>query len=275
MSIVALAGVVGLVGACVLSALRPGARARPPGIRHIPWAARPTGGPGRGHGRGAHWATARELSALRVSVRSGHRLVVGTVVGRSGRRGWSGRLGWRQIGPRGLLAVEAGQSLAVVGPTQSGKTTALAVPAILGWDGPVLAASVKSDLLVHTVAWRRTRGPTWVLDPAGATGAPSMVWSPLRAAASWPGARRMAAALVESAQGDGTTADGEFWYAMAAKTLAPLLLAASVSGGSMTDVLRWVDTQEVAEVSEILERAGAQEALQAARAGWLRGRAPT
>jgi type IV secretion system protein VirD4 len=38
----------------------------------------------------------------------------------------------------------------------------------------------------------------------------------------------------------------------------------------MADVIRWVDTQETVEVAELLEAAGVAEALQAARASWLR-----
>ena len=38
----------------------------------------------------------------------------------------------------------------------------------------------------------------------------------------------------------------------------------------MADVVRWVDTQEVDEVRDLLEAAGRREALQAARATWLR-----
>ena len=180
-----------------------------------------------------------------------------------------GRRGWATT----VIAAERGQSVAVVGPTQSGKTTALALPAILGWPGPVLATSVKTDLVRDTLAWRSRRGLVWCFDPSGATGLASSTWSPLGSAASWAGARRVAADLTEVARGPGTTADGEFWYATAAKLLAPLLFAAAASGRSMLDVVRWVDTQEVAEVADILEgatRPGAEQALQAARATWLR-----
>jgi type IV secretion system protein VirD4 len=169
-----------------------------------------------------------------------------------------------------VVAAERGQSVAVIGPTQSGKTTALAVPAILGWAGPVLATSVKTDLVRDTLAWRRRRGTVWCFDPGRATSLPPAAWSPLGTAGTWAGARRVAADLTEVARGPGTTADGEFWYATAAKLLAPLLLAAAVSGSTMADVVRWVDTQEVAEVADILESAGVPEALQAARASWLR-----
>jgi type IV secretion system protein VirD4 len=125
------------------------------------------------------------------------RLVLGKVAGprRAGRR---------------MLAAEPTQSLAVIGPTQSGKTTALAVPAILGWAGPVVAASVKTDLLRDTLAWRRDQGHVWIFDPTGSTGLGSDRWSPLRAARTWSGARRAAADLVAVARGVGTTPDGEF-----------------------------------------------------------------
>ena len=48
---------------------------------------------------------------------------------------------------RKLVATERAQSVVVFGPTQSHKTSGLAVPAILGWEGPVIAASVKTDLI--------------------------------------------------------------------------------------------------------------------------------
>jgi type IV secretion system protein VirD4 len=169
-----------------------------------------------------------------------------------------------------LVAAEPAQSVVVVGPTQSGKTTALAVPAILGWEGPVVAASVKSDLLRHTRRHRNERGSIWCIDPTGATGERESTWSPLTACGQWAGARRMADDLADTAKSDGTTADGEFWYATAAKLLAPLLFAAARGGRPMGDVLRWVDTQEAGEVSLILEHAGVGEALDAARASWCR-----
>jgi type IV secretion system protein VirD4 len=169
-----------------------------------------------------------------------------------------------------VLAAEPAQSLAVIGPTQSGKTTGLAVPAILGWSGPVLAASVKTDLVRDTLDWRRRRGSVWCFDPIGTTGLPRSSWSPVSSAHTWSRARRTAADLTDVARGEGTSADGEFWYATAAKLLAPLLFAAAKGGHTMHDVVRWVDTQETEEVFEILHASGVPEALQAARATWLR-----
>lgn len=179
--------------------------------------------------------------------------------------GCMGRGRWRR-----RIATEPAHSLAVIGPTQSGKTTCLAVPAILEWEGPVLAASVKTDLVRDTLDWRSQCGRVWCFDPAGTTGLPRSSWSPLIEARTWAGARRAAADLTELTRTDGTSADGEFWYATAAKLLAPLLFAAAAAGGSMHDVVRWVETQDTDEVSGILYAAGVPEALQAARATWLR-----
>jgi type IV secretion system protein VirD4 len=212
---------------------------------------------GRGARRGARWARGRDLRALLVGPDTPPpgRLVLGALPGRARPR---------------AVAAETAQSLVVVGPTQSGKTTCLAVPAILGWRGPVVAASVKSDLLRNTLGPCARRGRVWCIDPTGCTGLPAATWSPLRASREWRGACRAAAELCEAAKGDGTTADGEFWYATAGKLLAPLFLAAALDGRTMADVVRWVDTQEVAEVAGILERAAPAEALDAARASWCR-----
>ena len=46
----------------------------------------------------------------------------------------------------------------VLGPTQSGKTTGLAIPALLEWEGPVVATSVKGDLVASTRGFRALHG---------------------------------------------------------------------------------------------------------------------
>ncbi|HEX9530376.1 MAG TPA: type IV secretory system conjugative DNA transfer family protein [Acidimicrobiales bacterium] len=199
--------------------------------------------------RAGRWATVRDLRPLVVRRAAPGRVVLG-------RHG------------RGLVAGEAGHSVLVVGPTQTYKTSGLVVPALLEWEGPVLAASVKSDLARVTAGWRERRGRAWVFDPTATTGLPAARWSPLGEAANWAGAQRMAAWLCES--GRSAMEDGDFWYATAQKLLAPLLLAASVGARTMADVVRWVDEQEVAEVAGILDEAGEEDALRAAEATWRR-----
>ncbi len=221
--------------------------------------------PGRRPGsprRGARWARRGDLRALRVRAEPAPpgRLLLGVLPG-----GVAGGLG-----PAAAIAAEPGQSLVVVGPTQSGKTTSLAVPAILSWPGPVLAASVKTDLMRDTHAARARRGRVWRIDPTGCTGVAGDEWSPLGGCGDWRQACAVSTDLCQAAKADGTTGDGEFWYSTAAKLLAPLFYAAALDRRTMADVVRWVDTQEVGEVAAVLEQSGAPEALDAARATWCR-----
>lgn len=211
-----------------------------------------------GDGASARWARTRDVGPLLVRRPMPGRLVLGT----AGRR---------------LVAAERGHSVLVVGPTQSQKTTGLAIPAVLEWSGPVLAASVKTDLAGSTMAHRARQGTVWVFDPARSTAMAAASWSPLSATSTWSGARRVAHSLTQAARpAAGSLTDADFWYAAAAKLLAPLLLAAACSGRSMADVVRWVDEQEQRQVTHALMGGGlcakvdAAWALQAARATWAR-----
>src|SRR5580658_6900195 len=251
-------GVVVFVGASAVLAsawfvTRPSRASGPgrpagPALLHRPWRRR---GPGGGHD-GARWAHRGDLRTLVVRAPTAGRLTLG-------------------VACRRLVAVDAGHSLLVVGPTQSFKTTGLAVPALLEWQGPVVAASVKGDLVHATQAWRRGQGNVWIYDPTGSTDLPTARWSPLAAVTTWSAARRVADGLIEAGRtSPGALTDGDFWYATSAKLLAPLLLAASCSGRTMADVVRWVDEQEADEVVDALDRAGQWQALQALRATWGR-----
>jgi type IV secretion system protein VirD4 len=201
----------------------------------------------------AAWATSRDLRTLRVSEPTRGRLTLGKARGK-------------------LLAAEARQSVIVIGPSQSGKTTGLAIPAILEWDGPVIATSVKSDLLRDTITARLDAGDVWAYDPTGTSGhrGPPSTWSPLAGCSTWQGAQRTASWLVEAGRSDGGLQEADFWNATAAKLLGPLLFAAATSHRTMSDVLRWVDTQEEQEVRFELEVTGVLEAVNAAEASWRR-----
>lgn len=194
----------------------------------------------------ARWAKPRDLKPLIVRRPQPGRLTLGTV----GRR---------------LIATEAQHSVAVIGPAGTGKTTGFAIPALLEWDGPVIATSVKGDLLEHTINHRRSIGDTYVFDPVTSTAEPTAGWSPLHTSADWQGALRMAAWLASTARAGerGGLQDSDFWYAVAQKLLAPLLYAAARSGATMADVLRWVDLQDEHEPLQALHHAGSVDALQA------------
>jgi type IV secretion system protein VirD4 len=202
---------------------------------------------------GARWASARSLRDLHV-----RRPETGRVV-----------LGRHQ---RHLVAAERSQSVLVVAPSQSGKTTALAVPAILEWRGPVIALSVKTDLLRNTLALRSSLGRAAVFDPTGGTGLNlTSSWTPLLGCRDWGRARRVASSLADgAAPNKRSIADGDFWYAAAAKLLAPLLFAAANAGLTMDAVIEWLDTQEHSAVEAILLGVNCAEALNAMEANWSR-----
>ena len=196
----------------------------------------------------ARWANRRDLGPLRVQRPEPGRLTLG----HSGRA---------------LLAAEERQSVIVFAPTQSHKTTGLVVPALLEWKGPVLATSVKTDLLADTVAHRQTLGEVMIFDPALVTGMEPARATPLWGAGTWRGAMRVAHWLASAAKtGSGGLEDADFWYAAAEKLLAPLLFAAASTGRTMESVVRWLDEGPDANdalIEELLSDAGEPAAKRA------------
>jgi type IV secretion system protein VirD4 len=185
----------------------------------------------------SRWAGGRELHGLTVPRPVPRRLVLGRAGGR-------------------LLAAEPGHSVAVVGATQTMKTTGFCVPAILEWDGPVLATSVKSDLLHDTWRARAARGRVWVYDPSGAVrGVARSGWTPLAACRTWRGAQQTADVLATAGGTPRNLENGDFWVQSAKKLLAPILFAAASSGATMADVMRWINTQEPDELQAALAEA--------------------
>lgn len=206
---------------------------------------------------GARWAARRDLRDLRIKGKLSGRVILG-------RHG------------RSPIAGEERASVVVFGPTTTSlKTTGLAIPAVLEWDGPVVATSVKSDLLLSTLTHRRQLGEAMVFDPTGVTGVASVKATPLSGCGSWRGAKLVAHRLVRSARSSGSTGleDGDFWYSAAAKLLEPLLFAAASSGGEMADVIRWLNdaAETEPEVTERLRAAPeSEDALSAWAANWSR-----
>jgi type IV secretion system protein VirD4 len=208
--------------------------------------------------RGSRWARGGDLRALRV------------------RRPRPGRLTLGRVGG-GLVATEERHSAIVIAPTQSYKTVGLGVPAILEWQGPVLAASVKTDLLHNTRPARQRAGEVMVFDPVATTGVDRASWTPLIDCATWGGARRTAERLAQAgAPSARALEEADFWSKAGAKFLAPLLFAGALDQRTMVDVMRWIDVEptgqtEVTDVLTASERAPEREraaALAAAEAVW-------
>ena len=191
-------------------------------------------------GDGARWVRTPELRPLRSLSRSrrGGRLVLGRHGGR-------------------LLHAEHRHALVAFGPPQSGKSAGIAVPALLEWDGPAVASSIKTDLLSATIARRRALGEVFVFDPFGLSGVRAHTWSPLEGAHTWDGALEVAWRLASAGELDRRSVEGgDFWAVAAEQRLAPLLYAAAVSGAGMDSVVRWIHGQGIRELDQALLCAG-------------------
>jgi type IV secretion system protein VirD4 len=207
----------------------------------------------RGGSHGARWAGAGELRALHGGARAG-RLALGRCRGR-------------------LLHAEQRHALVAFGPPQSGKSAGLAVPALLEWDGPAVASSIKTDLLACTEARRRALGPVFVFDPFALSASASHTWSPLRGAATWDGALEVAWRLAAAGELDQKGVEGgDFWAIAAEQRLAPLLYTAARTDAGMGAVVRWTYGQGSREldaaVSQLTGSARDEDELEGAHAAY-------
>jgi type IV secretion system protein VirD4 len=191
-----------------------------------------------GERAGERWARSSDLRPLRSALGGGG----------------GGRLVLGRQGGRPLYA-ERRHALVAFGPPQSGKSAGLAVPALLEWDGPAIASSIKTDLLSTTIARRRALGPVFVFDPFSLTSGRSHTWSPLRAAGSWDGALEVAWRLAAAAEVDQRGVEGgDFWAVAAEQRLAPLLFTAAAGGAGMDAVVRWTYGQGGRQLHEAVSR---------------------
>ncbi len=209
---------------------------------------------------GARWARPGDLRSLHGRPMARHqRLALGRHHGR-------------------LLRAEERHALVAFGPPQSGKSSGLAIPALLEWEGPAVASSIKTDLMDATLARRRSLGEVLVFDPFELGRAGSHTWSPLHSARTWDGALEVAWRLAAAGELDQRGVDGgEFWALAAEQRLAPLLYTAAATGAGMDAVVRWVYGQGGRELDRTLlelsgsareeaERDGAHAAYDAVRA---------
>jgi type IV secretory pathway TraG/TraD family ATPase VirD4 len=182
------------------------------------------------------WAKARQLRPALPPGSRGRRQLdprgVGLPLGTLARTGTPLRSSWEDV------------ALAVFAP-RAGKTTSLAVPAILDAPGPVVATSNKSDLWAATATLRATRagaGPApriWTFDPQLITRSPqSWCWNPLSGLTSVDQAHRLAGHFVQEICTEGRT---DFWSSAAHDLLTSLVLAAAVSDRTLVDVFDWLN----------------------------------
>lgn len=197
---------------------------------------------------GTHWATEKQLELIS-DLKKNPKLKDGVVLGLS-EKGTE-------------LRLEPDNHALVVAGTRSGKTAGLCVPALLTFEGVVIATSVKNDLVENTIKQRQKMGEVFVFDPVGAMGLPDdevAGWTPLDQARTWRGAQRVADALIEiamSKKGGGGGGNMDFFKQQSKLLLPVLLYSASVMDEDMRRVVRWLhrlnDEQTHSEVHAILE----------------------
>ncbi|NAE18021.1 type IV secretory system conjugative DNA transfer family protein [Enterococcus hirae] len=132
--------------------------------------------------------------------------------------------------------------LAIMAP-RSGKTTSIAVPAILDAPGAVLLTSNKPDGWRETVALRATATmqTSWTFDPQRIVGVEqTWWWNPLAGLRTVEEANRLAGHFISTVEGEQR---GDVWGPAAKELLGNLLLAAALSGKSVVDVYRWLTDQ--------------------------------
>ncbi|KPI14557.1 hypothetical protein OK006_3253 [Actinobacteria bacterium OK006] len=130
--------------------------------------------------------------------------------------------------------------VAIMAP-RSGKTSGLAIPAILAAPGPVLLTSNKAanDAFTATVDARAEVGTIWTLDPQQIAHHPrEMWWDILADARDLAGAKRLAGHFVAASVDESNGSD--FWSTAASNTLGALFLAAASHRRPITDVLAWL-----------------------------------
>jgi type IV secretion system protein VirD4 len=205
------------------------------------WLVRPSAlsllGPRRA---GARWAARHELRSLRRG---------------SPGRGPDGSAARITLGRhrRRRLYAEQRHALVAFGPPQSGKSAGLAVPALLEWQGPAVASSIKTDLLATTLRRRRELGRVFVFDPFALSGVASSTWSPLGCAQTWDGALEVAWRLAAAGELDqGGVEGGDFWAIAAEQRLAPLLFTAARTGSGIDALVRWVYGQGARELDQAM-----------------------
>jgi len=191
----------------------------------------------------AGWAKARRLrpGLIRRRLQPGD---LGVPIGRLRRGGPMLRASWEDV------------VLAICAP-RTGKTTCLAVPAVLDAPGPVVATSNKRDLWEHTHALRAsdTGEPVWTFDPQHITRTPqAFAWDALAGVPTVADARRMAGHFIQEIRRTADTAD--FWDRDAEDLLTGLILAAAVDDATLADVGRWLTAVSAVEPRNILARAG-------------------
>ena len=179
--------------------------------------------------------TARDTAASAARLRPGAALRSaddhGVALGKTVSGGKWVRMDWESVG------------VCIAGP-RTGKSTSLAIPAIVAAPGPVVATSNKPDLHDATRLLRAQDGArVWLFDPqqvAGVNTGPQW-WVDLLAPVRSPAtARTLVGYFAESARSDPNAKIDAYFEGEAQVLLSTYLLAAALAGGDLLHVASWL-----------------------------------
>lgn len=163
------------------------------------------------------------------------------------------RLG-REVATHKLLSAPAEDSVVVVGPSRSGKTSRFVATNVIHWPGPAVVTSTRADLLDATAGSRP--GPVYVYDPTNLLGDdPRRVgFDPLQGCTDQRVARLRTLSLANTAEiGSGVTNAG-FWRDTCAACLRVLFLAGALGGQTIAEVRRWIAGMDIRPAQAIFDR---------------------
>lgn len=157
------------------------------------------------------------------------------------------------------LWLPSGEHLLALGPTGSGKTSALAIPALLEWPGPVVVTDPKGELVQATAPFRSSLGEVAVFAPLME---PSACWNPIAAIRSSEDSLRVATFMM------GRAPEREpFWHDLARQLLHGLLVEASDRGLAPEAVLELLQAIPAEELPAAVQHPVGRRLVQGALSG--------
>lgn len=154
-------------------------------------------------------------------------------------------------------------SVAIVGPPRSGKSTGILIPQLAMWDGSAVSTSIKPDVLSATLRRRerlarRHGGRVYVYAPTSngtVCGFEPMRWSPVAGCEDPVTCQVRVKSLVYAAGAGAGTSDATHWRDGACAILRGLFGASAVHPTRPCDlrvVIEWLNDAETAEPAGIL-----------------------
>jgi type IV secretory pathway TraG/TraD family ATPase VirD4 len=159
-----------------------------------------------------------------------------------------------------------GVGVAIAGP-RTGKSTSLAIPAILAAPGPVVVTSNKADVHDATRTPREDRGTVWVFDPQhiASPGGPCPWWVNLLAPVHSPATAERLAGHLADGNTDPNARTDAYFDTEGRSLLATYILAAALGGGDLMHVREWITSADSDIPHQLLSQHGHPEAAESAR----------